>query len=90
MQHFVLYDHSVSIAKRESGFQFIQDIIIACRIKENSSDNYTDYEKQQMLDEIISLAESNGFHLATSDGEVCLYLYHHSFTNFNVFHPVVE
>ena len=64
--------------------------IDSIQIKENSSDLYSDSQKQYMLDEIISLAESNGFHLATSDGEVCLYLYHHSFTNFNVFNPVVE
>ncbi len=43
-------------------------------IKENSSDLYTDSQKQQMLDEIISLAESNGFHLATSNWDHSLYL----------------
>ena len=88
-QYYFCYNDVV-----EADFKYGDGAIVldmdSIRIKENSSDNYTDSEKQQMLDEIISLAESNGFHLATSDGEVCLYLYHHSFTNFNVFHPVVE
>ena len=88
-QYYFCYNDVV-----EADFKYGDGAIVldmdSIRIKENSSDNYTDSEKQQMLDEIISLAESNGFHLATSDGEVCLYLYHHSFTNFNVFNPVVE
>ena len=88
-QYYFCYNDVV-----EADFKYGDGAIVldmdSIRIKENSSDNYTDSEKQQMLDEIISLAESNGFHLATSDGEVCLYLYHHSFTNFNIFQPVVE
>jgi hypothetical protein len=88
-QHYFCYNDVVEADFKYRGGTIVLDMD-SIRIKENSSDNYTDSEKQQMLDEIISLAESNGFHLATSDGEVCLYLYHHSFTNFNVFHPVVE
>ena len=88
-QYYFCYNDVV-----EADFKYGDGAIVldmdSIRIKENSSDIYTDSEKQQMLDEIISLAKSNGFHLATSDGEVCLYLYHHSFTNFNVFNPVVE
>ena len=53
------------------------------RIKENSSELYTDSEKQQMLDEIISLAESNGFHRGPNG----LYLYHNS-THFKILYTV--
>ncbi|WP_295095710.1 hypothetical protein, partial [Ruminococcus sp.] len=45
--------------------------IDSIRIKENSSDIYTDSQKQKMLDEIISLADNNGIHLSGK-----LYLYH--------------
>ena len=88
-QYYFCYNDVV-----EADFKYRDGAIVldldSIRIKENSSDNYTDSEKQQMLDEIISLAESNGFHLATWDGEVCLYLYRNSFTNFNILHLVVD
>ena len=43
------------------------------RIKENSSDIYTDSQKQQMLDEIISLAENDGIRMGSSCSEVKFY-----------------
>lgn len=58
--------------------------IDSIRIKENSSDIYTDSQKQKMLDEIISLAENNGIHLSGS-----LYLYYNDW-DFDVLDRVYE
>ena len=57
------------------------------RIKENSSDIYTDSQKQQMLDEIISLAENNDIRLTDENYEVWFY---YDFTDFTIFDRVVD
>ena len=88
-QYYFCYNDVVEADFKYGDGAIVLDID-SIRIKENSSDIYTESQKQQMLDEIISLAENNGFHLATWKGEVCLYLYHHSFTNFDVLHRVVD
>lgn len=63
--------------------------IDSIRIKEDSSDLYSDSRKKQMLDEIISLAENNGIHLETSDEDYSLYLYHNDW-DFIALEPVDE
>ena len=77
----------------EAEFKLRESAIVldidSIRIKENSSDIYTDSQKQQMLDEIIFLAENNGFHLSVSDWEDRLFLYH-GVNDFNVFDRAVE
>ena len=57
------------------------------RIKENSSDIYTDSQKQQMLDEIISLAENNDIRLTDENYEV---RFKYDISHFTIFDRVVE
>ena len=87
-RHYFCYNDVV-----EADFKCVDGAIVldidSIRIKENSSDIYTDSQKQQMLDEIISLAENNDIHLSVTDWEDRLYLYH-SFTHFNVLDRVAE
>ena len=72
----------------EADFKYADGAIVldtdSIRIKESSSDIYTDSQKQQMLDKIISLAENNCIHLSGS-----LYLYHNDW-DYIVLHRVVE
>ena len=72
----------------EADFKYADGAIVldtdSIRIKESSSDIYTDSQKQKMLDEIISLAENNGIHLSGS-----LYLYHNDW-DFDVLDRVYE
>ena len=77
----------------EAEFKFGDSAIVldtdSIRIKENSSDIYSDSQKQEMLEEIISLADNNGIHLSATDFEDCLYLYHNDW-DFIVLDRVVE
>lgn len=72
----------------EADFKYADGGIVldtdSIRIKESSSDIYTDSQKQKMLDEIISLAENNGIHLSGS-----LYLYYNDW-DFDVLDRVYE
>ena len=72
----------------EADFKYVDGAIVldtdSIRIKENSSYIYTDSQKQQMLDEIISLAENNGIHLSGN-----LYLYYNDW-DFDVLNRVYE
>lgn len=88
-QHYFCYNDVVEADFKVRNKYIVLDID-SIRIKENSSDNYTDSEKQQMLDEIIFLAERNGIHLATSNWDHDLYFYRGSFINFGIFHKVAE
>ncbi len=85
-QYYFCYNDVVEADFKYGDGAIVLDID-SIRIKENSSDLYTDSQKQQMLDEIISFAESNGFHLATSNRDHSLYLYH-NIKNFKILHPV--
>ncbi|WP_408072500.1 hypothetical protein [Butyrivibrio sp. JL13D10] len=77
----------------EAGFKCVDGAIVldmdSIRIKENSSDTYTDSQNQKMLDEIIALAENNDIHLSATDWEDRLYLYY-NMTHFDVLDRVVE
>ncbi|WP_022777921.1 hypothetical protein [Butyrivibrio sp. AE3009] len=81
-KHYFCYNDVVEADFKYGDGAIVLDID-SIRIKENSSDLYTDSEKQQMLDGIISLAESNGFHRGPNG----LYLYHNS-THFKILYPV--
>ena len=82
-QNYFCYNNVV-----EADFKYVDGAIVldtdSIRIKESSSDIYTDSQKQQMLDEIISLAENNGIHLSGK-----LYLYHNDW-DFNILDRVYE
>ena len=73
-QHYFCYNDVVEADFKLRDRAIVLDID-SIRIKENSPDIYTDSQKQQMLDEIIFLAENNGIRLAVSDREDCIYLY---------------
>ena len=82
-QNYFCYNNVV-----EADFKYVDGAIVldtdSIRIKESSSDIYTDSQKQQMLDEIISLAENNGIHLSGN-----LYLYYNDW-DFDVLNRVYE
>jgi hypothetical protein len=88
-QYYFCYNDVVEADFKYGDGAIVLDID-SIRIKENSSDLYTDSQKQQMLDEIISLAENNGIHLSATDWEDCLYLYYNNDCHFNVLDRVVE
>ncbi len=72
----------------EADFKYVDGAIVldtdSIRIKESSSDSYTDSQKQEMLGKIISLAENNCIHLSGD-----LYLYRTDW-DFDVFERVFE
>ena len=72
----------------EADFKYGDGAIVldtdSIRIKENSTDIYTESQKQQMLDEIITLAENNSIHLSDS-----LYLYYNDW-DFTVLDRISE
>ena len=65
-QHYFCYNDVIE-ANFKVKDRFIVLDIDSIRIKENSSDLYSDSQKQRMLDEIISLAEKKGIHLGNSN-----------------------
>ena len=75
-QHYFCYNDIVEADFKYGDGAIVLDID-SIRIKESSSDIYTESQKQQMLDEIISLAENNGIHLSDS---LCLYYNDWDFT----------
>jgi hypothetical protein len=82
-QHYFCYNDIV-----EADFMYVDGAVVldtdSIRIKESSSDIYTESQKQQMLDEIISLAENNSIHLSDS-----LYLYYNDW-DFTVLDRISE
>jgi hypothetical protein len=80
-QHYFCYNDVV-----EADFTIIDHSIMldmnSIRIKENSSDIYTDAQKQEMLDEIIYLAENGHISLGGSCSEV---FFGHDVSHFIIF-----
>lgn len=65
-QHYFCYNDVVEADFKVGNYSIILDMD-SIRIKENSSDIYTDAQKQEMLDEIIYLAENGSISLGDTD-----------------------
>ena len=80
-QHYFCYNDVVEADFKVRKYSIILDMD-SIRIKENSSDIYTDTQKQEMLDEIIYLAENGHISLGGSCSEV---FFGHDVSHFIIF-----